>query len=555
MSTTRTGPAVPSTDRPRVTFAVHPVAPATEPKKECRLHEAVRRTLDSDVESCSDYHATVVAGIGYQPLLAAVYVAYAEHRPLVLTPDAVWLTIAQGVAHHMAVHGERLRPRFVAHQGRLELAFECRGWVDGSPENPWPQAFASWAGQFRDHVGPATHDLLVPDFSTTGPVERAVGQVVLMDVFERYFHYRMYCVCGVPTVTLEGTPADWDRLRDKAAGLRPFDLDWWLAALLPVCDQFPRAARGDVDLPHWRDICKLEDAYGGHMINGWVANLFPYVRSFINGPCRRRNPALDGDGSGFQTFVAPPGLSRVPFTWRNLVSGRERRMEAVGGLVGVSQDPATLALRPAVGWAVREAERIDVLLARVTADHATFAPASTTASDAGDDERAGPRADEPALPPDVSAFYARTDGAELFGRGAADVAAVRIRHRGRIEPLEWNENPATLGRVDTPTGLTWHRIADLADGGWLAINLDNGVSYSPATRDDPALKRQSREDDSFAPLCHGTDATRGVPGRNPVIALSFTEWLERTLDADGRPYWLADGFAGYGDAERFTRRL
>jgi hypothetical protein len=29
-------------------------------------------------------------------------------------------------------------------------------------------------------------------------------------------------------------------------------------------------------------------------------------------------------------------------------------MEFLGGFVGVAQDPATLALRPEIGWAVRE---------------------------------------------------------------------------------------------------------------------------------------------------------------------------------------------------------
>ena len=47
-------------------------------------------------------------------------------------------------------------------------------------------------------------------------------------------------------------------------------------------------------------------------------------------------------------------------------------MEAIGGLLGVSQDPQTLALRPKVGWVVREAEKLDVLLARLTAHHKTF---------------------------------------------------------------------------------------------------------------------------------------------------------------------------------------
>src|SRR5690349_5005930 len=91
-----------------VTFAVDRVKPATERLRECRVHEAVQ-ALVGPIESCHDYHGTAVAGVYYQPLLAAVHTAFSEHRPLVLSPDAVWVTIAQGVAHHMAVHGERLR--------------------------------------------------------------------------------------------------------------------------------------------------------------------------------------------------------------------------------------------------------------------------------------------------------------------------------------------------------------------------------------------------------------------------------------------------------------
>ena len=138
----------------------------------------------------------------------------------------------------------------------------------------------------------------------------------MMDVFERYFHYALCCICGIPTVTLEGTPNDWQRDTEKATALREFDLDWWLGHLLPICDQFVRASHGDVDLAHWRNICKLQDAYGGDIINGWVGKLFPYLRAFSDGPCPLRNPILES-GEGFTTSAAPPGLSRVPFTWQN----------------------------------------------------------------------------------------------------------------------------------------------------------------------------------------------------------------------------------------------
>ena len=39
-----------------------------------------------------------------------------------------------------------------------------------------------------------------------------------------------------------------------------------------------------------------------------------------------------------------------------------------------------------------------------------------------------------------------------------------------------------------------------------------------------------------------------------MVALSFSELLERLLDGDGTPYWLDPAFAGYGDAELYTPR-
>lgn len=525
--------------QPGVTFGVDDVAPATEPLSECRAHEAVRRVLGSDVESFSDYHGTVVRDVGYQPLLAAVYTAFSQHRPLVLTPDAVWLTIAQGVAHHLALHGERLRARFVTHQGKLDLIFACRDWVEGTPENPWPEAFASWAEQIRDHVGPRVHDLLVCDFSTTGPAERAASQVVLLDVFERYFHYVVYCVCGIPAVTLEGTPADWQRLADKARGLNAFDLDWWLPHLLPVCEQFVRASRGDADLAHWQGMCKLREAYGGDVINGWVAKLFPYLREFTNGPCTRRNPVFE-TGEGFQTLVAPSGLSRVPFTWRDAATGRARQMEAIGGLLGVTQDPQTLALRPKVGWAVRAAEKLDVLLARLAAEHRTF-PGTRLESK------------QSFLPVDLAKFYHHTDGAELFGHAGA--AACRILAARDLERLDWGAVSEDLRDDDWPNGHLWYRLARMEDGSWLAIN--------PQPVYPDWLRQQFRRDceagdisrwDGVVAICHCWTDTQGRPGANLVVALSFTELLERLLDSGGRPYWFDPQFAGYGDAEQYTLR-
>jgi hypothetical protein len=59
------------------------------------------------------------------------------------------------------------------------------------------------------------------------------------------------------------------------------------------------------------------------------------------------------NGYGPEPSAFPSGLSIAPFIWKYL--GRELPMEFVAGFVAVSQDPATLGVHPAIGWAVRDA--------------------------------------------------------------------------------------------------------------------------------------------------------------------------------------------------------
>jgi hypothetical protein len=93
-----------------VTFAVDDVTPADAPLPTQPLAEL----YPDAIAVGGDPALPVLADTGVHPLLSAVGRAFADHRPLVLTPDAVWLTIAQGVAQHVRLHAEQLRPRLVA---------------------------------------------------------------------------------------------------------------------------------------------------------------------------------------------------------------------------------------------------------------------------------------------------------------------------------------------------------------------------------------------------------------------------------------------------------
>src|SRR5215469_1295908 len=106
---------------------------------------------------------------GVHPLLSAVGRAFAEHRPLVLSPDAVWLTIMQGLAQHVRLHAEELRPRLVSHAGRKRLTVTLDGPMPTDADS-WALAVETFAKLLAAEVSDA--GAFECDFSTSTDVER-----------------------------------------------------------------------------------------------------------------------------------------------------------------------------------------------------------------------------------------------------------------------------------------------------------------------------------------------------------------------------------------------
>jgi Domain of unknown function (DUF4419) len=291
-------------------------------------------------------------------LLHAVHLAYADHRPLALSPDAIWLAVAQGFAMHVNANAERLRGKFVRHEGQVTLRIRRDDFVKGSPHNPWPEAFGAFSDAVAEHIG-RQRDLVVCDFSTTGPVERAASEIVLLDAMQQYFRYEMVTKCGIPEITLEGTVEDWRSIRRRARALKEYELAWWTEAVGPVLDELVATAEGRVDARFWQTFFKHVDGSGGPYVQGWINVLFPYLRSGEDATLER-NPWMacwrEGlgkhFGGGATEAHVPCGLSSVPFVWDYF----ETRfpMGFLGGFVGVGQGEGSLVVRPVIGWAVRD---------------------------------------------------------------------------------------------------------------------------------------------------------------------------------------------------------
>lgn len=511
-----------------ITFKVHDVEPVTNAKPTWKAHEGINALLEQSEEkgflpilSCSGYNSNTISQITHHALIEAVHTAFAEHRPLVLSPDMVWITIMQGVAQHVRNNPEKLRGALVSHQGKLEVAVATLGFNTDSPESDWQGLIDNIGEALQQHIGPA-YDRFMCDFSTTGPLERTVCAISILDLYEPYFEYVMYCICGIPAITLEGAPADWRALRKKVEQLEPFDMEWWLSSLRPILDHFARAADGDIDVEYWQNIYKLKKAYGWDRINGWAARLIPYIRDGVSGAYTVRNPLLaepfsiepdapfdaheqmfGREVTGIISASLPSGLSVVPL---KIKDGNEtREMQLIGGFVGIEQvevepvgvEQSSHALRPKLGWAVRKVGGIDGLLANLPEGCKLVLPLSA------DDYRAAfMKINENAgfggvsIPGALNTFYRHCDGIEFSapttGRFRSFAALERVNRpdqsdflddritelvkmmqRDGMSEAELVETRSmALEAVTNNYRSNWLAFFDFPDGSVLAVDLD-----------------------------------------------------------------------------------
>lgn len=489
-----------------VTFPVDDVTPAVTPLPTRPFGELFPDALAFG----GDPALPMLERDGVHPLLSAVARAFAEHRPLVLSPDAVWLTIANGVAQHVRLHAEELRPRLVRHTGKKRLTVTVEAMPNDAAS--WANTTESFAKLLAREIDDA--DLFECDFSTSTDVERTAGRVVLLDVYSPYFSLWLTSICGIPSITLTGTVEDWRRIRVRVDAIAGFGLQTWCRSLAPIADQFVRAAAGHPELAFWQRIYKPIDAYGGDVITGWVARFYPYLNgATVDVPNRllelpigepRDVPADPGgfyNGPGIVSTAVPATLSHVVVNVNDRICGDNRAVALHAGLVGVAQDPDG-ALRPVAGWYVAPAAlELDDVIDRIVGEHDTT-PAQEVPEEA---------------PAEVVALYHRIGSATLFNG------------RWRLVPPD-ERRYVDCGNLDLLT----QTLFELADGRTVAAAFDLSASTTYWL-----LCRVAEVDEPGRPVARlrlADDAADVV-----VLGTSLAMLLDAALDSDGDVAHLETG--------------
>ncbi|KAA5534960.1 DUF4419 domain-containing protein [Taibaiella lutea] len=160
------------------------------------------------------------------PFFDGVHTAYSEHRPFVISPDMIWLLICQGFSHHVNNNAEALRNMFVNFDGKKSLVVQIGNEQSLSSLSTWENVIPQFVQQVSDNTSKELMANLTPDFSTTTSNERIATQITAMEAMHPYFEYIVLRVmCGIPEITIKGTPQDWQLLKDKTNTLRKYKLD------------------------------------------------------------------------------------------------------------------------------------------------------------------------------------------------------------------------------------------------------------------------------------------------------------------------------------------
>lgn len=287
--------------------------------------------------------------------------AYADHRPIVLSPDVIWITICQGFARYVSVHSEELRPLLVSHEGKQKLKK-----IIHSPLQPetydWPAAVDAFSKLIEQNTKNDIVETITADFSTTDKNCRIASEITLMDCAKEYFDYEiLYIVCGIPYITLTGTSDDWRRLLEKTKKLSQFGLGKWVTELEPILSEFVRAAEGNPDQHFWKNIVKTFRV-GKLRGPSCTKRLFNRPPQSLDGWILKFYPDDSGNTVDKKKWTdnMPPSQVCVPFKYKEVTFGetvvKEIDMEFLAGIFGVKVDAKTGAFTPKIGWAVRYKE-------------------------------------------------------------------------------------------------------------------------------------------------------------------------------------------------------
>lgn len=285
--------------------------------------------------------------------IGAVFRAYCRHHNLSIKPDDIWVAILTQFSLYLNANAEKLRGKFVSHDGKKELTV-----YQDAPELEsanFPLFVQNMVDEMQKHiVDTETKEWMLPNFTTTTHEDITVASLVLMSSVHEYFSYRFCLACGIPNITLEGEVKDWENIYIRIQKFKKYQdeiLTKWCEMLLPILEKFIESAKGNVDNDFWSKICsELSFGSGPTFLSGWISvfNVFDNKGNWR------------GDNKNYHETTSPwpiidtccvtSGVVSVPFTIDSY--GTEYDAKAFAGHFTYSVLNGGTLLKPSLNWVI-----------------------------------------------------------------------------------------------------------------------------------------------------------------------------------------------------------
>jgi len=349
-----------------VRFLVDEVESASSRKAEFPFKVVFEDRISKEVYQMSETDtAAKLVPAGMNAFVQCVHDAYSEHRALSISPDDVWMLIAQGFSIHANKQMDHLESEMFVSEKPETLVVRNDALLEETRE-AWESLVQGLSERVREYAQPELYTTMVPTFSTTTATERTAYEVTMLETASKVFTYAGESGCGIPSIRLEGTAEDWKLVRDGFKKLSTYGLDEWYKGLDPVLEEFVKASEGEINKSFWQAIYKESIHYNAFYISGWIWKFFPYIRSYSIEPegiyesfDYIPNEYLLGDSYAectLDTRSFPSGISKAKVLWNihDPATGsfvERKEMLVCAGFVGLSQEE-DLTLSPCIGWAV-----------------------------------------------------------------------------------------------------------------------------------------------------------------------------------------------------------
>lgn len=317
-------------------------------------------------------------------LVGAIHLAFQNHLDLSLKPDHFWIVILQTLAKQIATNPEKYREILVSHkEGKETIIVENDSLTANNESSKNKEEWEKTMDEMVRIVTSKTEGKLTSvlksagKFSTTGRAESMAANVAIMQAVEAYFEYEVRTKCGIRSVNLQGTAADWSQLRAAvdALPLESLDLGGWRMPLQEIMLGLEATAlgRGESSMAQvefWKNIYKYQASSGSDKCTGWLLFLFPLISGGKEWMTRtpRKIPGKEYEAMVEKKFKEPTnlsellkvgysarpcgfgsGLAATKFVWR--VAGRPIPMQLHSGF-GDHLIADDLLVSPSLGWTI-----------------------------------------------------------------------------------------------------------------------------------------------------------------------------------------------------------